>query len=96
MQGLDWTLARQKDGGRSRPEIICEVSFLDFAGEVYRAAYGISSDGDAELKEQVEELKRYVRGADDLIVLINLRDVITHGLRDKRVQEAMWITKSIL
>ena len=96
MQGLDWTLKRQKPGENGRPDVVCEVSFLDFAGEVYRAAYGISSGGDASLKEQVEELKRYVRGADDLIVLINLRDVITNGLRDKRVQEAMWITKSIL
>ena len=48
------------------------------------------------MKEQAEELKQYVCGADDLIVLINLRDVITNGLRDTRVQEAMWITKSIL
>ena len=96
MQGLDWTLSRQKEGGRGRPVNICEVSFLDFAGEVYRAAYGISSGGDASLKEQAEELKQYVCGADELIVLINLRDVITNGLGDKRVQEAMWITKSIL
>ena len=96
MQGLDWTLSRQKEGGRVRPVNICEVSFLDFAGEVYRAAYGIANGGDASLKEQAEELKKYVCGADELIVLINLRDVITNGLGDKRVQEAMWITKSIL
>ena len=96
MQGLDWTLGRQKDGGKGRPENVCEVSFLDFPGEVYRAAYGISSGDDASLKDQVEELKQYVRGADDLIVLINLRDVITNGIGDRRVQEAMWITKAIL
>ena len=96
MQGLDWTLSRQRDGGRTRPESVCEVSFLDFPGEVYRAAYGISDGGDTSLKEQVESLKRYVRGADDLIVLINLRDVIANGIGDRRVQEAMWITKSIL
>ena len=85
MQGLDWTLSRQKEGGRVRPVNICEVSFLDFAGEVYRAAYGIANGGDASLKEQAEELKKYVCGADELIVLINLRDVITNGLGDKRV-----------
>ena len=96
LQGLDWTLRRQTEGGRGRPANICEVSFLDFPGEVYRAAYGISGDGDASLKEQAEELKQYVCGADELMVLINLRDVITSGLRDQRVQEAMWITKSIL
>jgi len=96
MQGLDWTLKRREPGVRKPAEKICEVSFLDFAGEVYREAYGISSGSDASLKEQAEELKKYVCGADELIVLINLRDVITNGLRDKRVQEAMWITKSIL
>ncbi len=96
MEGLDWTLKCKRPGVRGRPEIVCEVSFLDFAGEVYRAAYGISNGGDATLKEQVDALTQYVRGADDLIVLINLRDVITNGLRDKRVQEAMWITKAIL
>ncbi len=96
MQGLDWTLKRREPGVRKPAEKVCEVSFLDFAGEVYRVAYGISSGGDASLKEQAEELKQYVCGADELIVLVNLRDVIANGLRDTRVQEAMWITKSIL
>ena len=96
MQGLDWTLSRQVDGGRTRPESVCEVSFLDFPGEVYRVAYGISGQDDASLAEQAKALETYVRGADDLIVLINLRDVIANGVDDKRVQEAMWITKAIL
>ena len=92
MQGLDWTLRRRVPNSRGRPESICEVSFLDFAGEVYRTAFGIGA-GDQALAEQAEELKRYVREADDLIVLINLRDVIVYGIRDRRVQESMWITK---
>ena len=95
MEGLDWTLKRCVPGTRSRPETVCEVSFLDFAGEVYRTAFGIG-EGDASLAGQAEELKRYVREADDLLVLINLHDVIVHGIRDRRVQEAMWITKAIL
>ena len=37
-----------------------------------------------------------MRESDNLIVLINLRDVIVHGIRDMRVQEAMWITNAIL
>ena len=95
MQGLDWTLKRRLQDDRQRPEVVCEVSFLDFAGEVYRTAFGIGA-GDSSLADQAKELKRYVRDADDLIVLINLRDVIVHGIRDRRVQEAMWITKAIL
>ena len=94
-QGLDWTLKWNVPEEGGRPKSVCEVSFLDFAGEVYRMAFGIGM-GDMSLAERANELKRYVSEADDLIVLINLRDVIAHGVRDKRVQEAMWITKSIL
>ena len=95
MLGLDWTL-KQKGADRQKPVSVCEVSCLDFAGEVYRAAYGISGARDAEVAENVGRLKDYIRKADELIVLINLRDVIANGLRDTRVSEAMWITKSIL
>ena len=95
LEGLDWTLKRGVGGERRRPETVCEVSFLDFAGEVYRTAFGIG-EGDPSLAKQADELKRYVREADDLLVLINLRDVIVHGIRDRRVQEATWITKAIL
>ena len=38
MQGLDWTL-RQRQGEGQRPRDLCEVSCLDFAGEVYRYAF---------------------------------------------------------
>lgn len=98
MQGLDWTLRWNERGSRNRPIDICEVSFLDFPGEVYRVAYGIDGirRSDASLAGLAEELKRYIREADDLIVLINLRDVIVNGTDDRRVQEAMWITNSIL
>ena len=97
MQGLDWTLKRRESGAKRPPDTLCEVSFLDFAGEVYRAAFGIGGgDAAVELQAEAEKLKAYVREADDLIVLINLRDVITNGLEDRRVQEAMWITNSIL
>lgn len=95
MKGLNWLLRRQKPG--ERPEDVCEVSFLDFAGEVYRAAFGVGHVGDTqELSAQISQLKSYVRDADDLIVLINLKDVIAHGLADRRTEEAMWISNSIL
>ena len=95
MQGLNWTLRKKKSGG-GRPEDICEISFLDFGGEVYRAAFGIRGGKDQSLSNEIKQLKDYITAADDLIVLINLRDVINKGATDKRVQESIWITSSIL
>ena len=95
MQGLDWTL-RQRQGDRQRPKDVCEVSCLDFAGEVYRYAFVREGAAPVGLADEVQSLKDYVRNADDLIVLINLRDIIVRGEHDPRVQEAMWITNAIL
>ena len=92
-QGLDWTL-RRKTVEDNRPDDVCEVSFLDFAGEVYRVAFGVSkNDG---LSGEAETLRQYVKSADEVIVLINLRDIIANGLSDPRVRESMWITNAIL
>ena len=95
MQGLNWTLRKKKSGG-GRPEDVCEISFLDFGGEVYRAAFGIRGGEDESLSNEIKQLKDYIAAADDLIVLINLRDVINKGAADKRVHESIWITSSIL
>ena len=95
MQGLDWTL-RQRRGDHERPRDVCEVSCLDFAGEVYRAAFGIRQSAPPHLGDEVLKLKDYIRAADGVIVLINLRDVIVCGEHEPRVQEAMWITNGIL
>ena len=96
MQGLDWTFKRRQ-GGRQRPEDVCEVSCLDFAGEVYRLAFGIRQGAiPGDLADEVAALKKYIRNADDLIVLINLRDIIAQGPQEPRVQESMWITNEIL
>ena len=95
MQGLNWTLCRRRSGG-GKPEEVCKISFLDFAGEVYRAAFGIRKGEDEALSDEIDQLNEYISEADDLIVLINLRDVIDKGVSDKRVQESVWITSSIL
>ena len=96
MQGLDWTLRRRQGMGR-RPTDVCEVSCLDFAGEVYRRAFGIrQGQMPPNVVDEVSSLKSYIRDADDLIVLINLRDIIVQGVHEPRVQEAMWITNEIL
>ena len=96
LQGLDWTL-RQRQGERQRPKDICEVSCLDFAGEVYRYAFGIRQNAiPHDLVDEVESLRRHIQSADHLIVLINLRDIIAYGDADPRVGESKWITNEIL
>jgi len=92
MQGLDWTLRKKVSSGK--PEDVCSISCLDFAGEVYRSAF-CSEDVHDEKDEEIT-LKHYIDKCDDLIVLINLRDVITNGTADKRTQESIWITNAIL
>ena len=98
MRGLDWTIKRNRGEGQ-KPKVVGELSCLDFAGEVYRAAF-IKSDAkkevDSDLSKQIKELRTYIWMADAILVLINLRDVIANGFRDRRVQEAMWITNAIL
>ena len=59
MQGLNWTLRKKKSGG-GRPEDVCEISFLDFGGEVYRAAFGIRGGEDESLSNEIKQLKDYI------------------------------------
>ena len=93
---LDWILKKGAKIKR-RPVEICEISFLDFAGEVYRAAFGMRRGGNSrELGGQADALKNYLKEADEVAVLINLSDIIKNGCGDRRTQEAMWITNGIL
>ncbi len=95
-QGLEWTLRRRSDTG-GRPTDICELSCLDFPGEVYRKAF-VDTKGQRseEMQRQIAVLWNYIERADSLIVLVNLGDVITHGLADRRVHESIWVTSAIL
>lgn len=95
-RNLEWTL-RRRSGTEERPTDICELSCLDFPGEVYRKAF-VEADANlsAEMQRQVETLWNYIERADCLLVLVNLSDVITHGLADRRVHESIWVTNAIL
>ena len=95
LQHLHWHL-RRKTRAAAQPEDVCEIACLDFAGEVYRSAFGIVSRDNPAHAREIVELKDYVRSADEIAILINLRDVITRTLTDPRVREAVWITRSIL
>ncbi|MBQ6011360.1 MAG: hypothetical protein IJL17_22715 [Kiritimatiellae bacterium] len=91
--GLKWLLRRQSPKSR-RSKVVCEVSCLDFAGEVYRAAF---SDGSKMgVASQVEELKDYLRKADTIILLLNLRDSVTRGTGDQRAVDAEYSALKML
>ena len=94
LQGLDWDLRQMT--GHGRPIKVGELSFLDFAGEVYRAAFVRKVDSDDVLSDAVAQLKRYLLEADSVIVLVNLSDVIKYGPFSPRVEESLWITNAIL
>ena len=96
-QGLEWTLRRRADVAGVRPTDICELSCLDFPGEVYRKAFVETTvRRSEEMQRKVESLWNYIERADSLIILVNLGDVITHGLADRRVHESIWVTSAIL
>ena len=96
-QGLEWTLRRRADVAGVRPTDICELSCLDFPGEVYRKAFvETTARRSEEMQRKVESLWNYIERADSLIILVNLGDVITHGLTDRRVHESIWVTNAIL
>ena len=74
--------------GHGRPIKIGELSFLDFAGEVYRAAFVRKEEPDGALGNAVVQLKQYLLDADSVIVLVNLSDVIKYGPFSPRVEES--------
>ena len=94
MQSLDWDLRQRVGSGR--PKRVGELSFLDFAGEVYRAAFVRKTGPDDALSEEVNRLKTYLSEANSVLVLVNLSDVIKHGPFSQRTEEAVWITNAIL
>jgi hypothetical protein len=91
MRTLNWSL-RCRQGGNI--EKIADISMLDYAGEVYRQAFG------GEKKEgydtQVATLLSHVDEADVLIVLVNLSDIINGSMSNRRTLDAMYITKKVL
>ena len=94
IQHFHWSLFRKQPG---KPQKIADVSFLDFAGEIYRLAFGEHNESETiEYQKEINSLKKYVRDADTLIVLVNLSDIINGSVSNPRTREAMWLTKSIL
>ena len=93
VRNLDWRLCRRE--GQSN-EVICSVSFLDYAGEIYRLAFGEHADEERKpVQAQIDALRRHIDTSDALLVLINLKDVISGDLSTARTREMLWISRNI-
>ena len=93
---LEWTLMRRKKGGR--PEELCSVAFLDFAGEIYRYAFAESEDDEDKrnsYKKQIEAVKSHLKSAESVIVLINLSDIINSKGVSQEASEMDWLSQRI-
>lgn len=92
MQVLGWTF--RKIRGKLKPRRVCEVTCLDFAGEVYLAAFCGKSD--VSLSSQVVELRNYMESATAIVLLVNLRDVIIRGAYEDRSTEIEFATLQMM
>ena len=92
LTNLDWALYRREG---ANVENICEVSFLDFAGEVYRKAFGGQSVDEAGM-QQVAALREHVKGSNALVVLVNLKDIIDGDPASERTTDMLWVSQRIL
>ena len=95
---LEWTLMRRKKG--SRPEEICTVAFLDYAGEIYRYAFGDSTDDSNQIKQsqykkQIEAVKAHLKDAESVVVLVNLSDIINSNGVSMKASEMDWLSQRI-
>lgn len=94
LKSLNWSLFLKRDGKNQK---ICDISFLDFAGEIYRLAFGDHSESEKSgLENEIAALKKHIIESDMLIVLINLSEIINGSVSNARTRETMWLSKGIL
>lgn len=94
---LDWQLMEKRRAGEAGIPL-AHLSFLDFAGEVYRKAFGGArrEGGTADERNAVERLRSHVKKADVLIVLVDLSKIINGDESDARTIEMNWLSQAIL
>ncbi len=89
---LSWQLMEtRRFGQNARP--LAQLSFLDFAGEVYRRAFGAGGSDDAY---DTALLKSHVKEADVLVVLVDLGKIINGDEEDERTIEMNWLSQAML
>lgn len=94
---LRWSLRRKTEDGDTK---LCDLEFLDFGGEIYKRAFGSgtlqeSKDAAEDWTEEIAALKKHIEESDVLLVLVNLRDVIS-GVVNKETNARLYATKGVL
>ena len=95
VNALSWTLLHRSG---DRVDELCDLSFLDYAGEVYRLAFGQTPTDEerAPHAAQIAALKDHVESASALAILVNLSDVINGNRRDPKVQQMVFLTGNLI
>jgi len=88
LKSMRWTLRLGK-------EVLEEIEMLDYPGELYRIAFGEHKKEEVDAhREELDEFLEHVTGADTLIVLLNIADILDLGA-NARNAETVWITRGI-
>lgn len=90
---LQWCLCKANENRVA--ENLGEVTMMDFAGEIYREAFGGKEVQESSQKD-VETLKTYVSQCDNLLLLVNLKDIIDGDKSKDRTIDMLWTSKSIM
>ena len=95
VNALSWILLHRSG---EHIEELCELTFLDYAGEVYRLAFGQTSTEDERTPHatQIKTLKEHIESASALAILVNLSDVINGNRRNSKVQQMVFLTGNLI
>lgn len=85
---------------RREGETIASFSLLEFGGETFRAAFR-GTDETPEHEEAVKALLDYLSGADFIVVLVSLKELLRDpgsvGMDDfERDSESLWVTRGLI
>ena len=89
---LGWTIKKSRKFGQ--PKSVCKLDCLDFAGEVYLSAFG--GKPNPSLRAEESRLRQYIKEADSIVLLVNLRDAISHGGDSQRAAYTEYASLQLL
>lgn len=95
LRGFIWRLHRRASSVHGEPapasEILVDLTMADFAGEVFRKAFG---RGDTT-SEEAAQLMAFVHQTDGIVCLVNLRDIIDEQDVERK-SETEWAIKNLI